>query len=307
MVKSIPYKTAFVVNPAGGNGFALKIWSDIAFCLDEAGQKYQVYQTHSPGDGIRLARQAVKDGAELVVGVGGDGTLREIVNGLDFGKNILGIIPAGTGNGFRRSCNIPGHWKKALQGLSDWPPRLIDVGEANGSYFLNIVGVGFDAAVEKAASGKYHNLKGYLAYIAAFFEELALFKSFHSAVMHNGSFCEETDTFLVVVANGSFYGGNMCIAPQASVDDSFLDLCLIKKMSAPVATLLAVQALLKKPLHHSSVITNKARQINIEADHDLPVHIDGEVIGTLPLEIKVKPGALRIIAPATLVESEITS
>lgn len=273
------------------------IWKKVAAALEKAGQEYRVYYTQSLGDGTRLARQAADDGSELVVGVGGDGTLREIVNGLNLKNNILGIIPAGTGNGFRRSCNIPWYWATALKGLSQWSPRFVDIGEVNGTYFLNTVGIGFDAAVEQLASGKYHNLKGYFAYIAAFFEELTSFKSFHSTIKCNGVFYEEKNTLVIAVANGSYYGGKMCIAPQASIEDSFLDVCLVKKRRPPETTLLAAQVLFKKHLHSSSVITEKTRRVIIEADCEIPVHIDGDVIGSLPVNIDIKPAALRLLAP----------
>ncbi len=297
MISLIPYKTAFVVNPASGSGHALIIWKKVAATLETAGQEHRVYYTQSRGDGTRLARQAADDGSELIVGVGGDGTLREIVNGLNLKKNILGIIPAGTGNGFRRSCNIPWYWATALKGLSQWSPRFVDIGEVNGTYFINTVGIGFDAAIEQQASGKYHNLKGYFPYIAAFFKELVSFKSFHSTIKCNGVFYEENNTLVIAVANGSYYGGKMCIAPQASIDDSFLDVCLVKKRRPPEITMLAAQVLFKKHLHSSSIITEKTRRVIIEADHEIPVHIDGDVIGLLPINIKIKPAALRLLAP----------
>jgi len=298
MVEAIPYNTAFIINPAGGSGNSGRIWVRIAQQLDQSGQRYLAYFTEARGDGTRLAEQAVAAGAELVVAVGGDGTIREVINGINVNKNILGIIPLGTGNGFRRSCNIPGQWESALNGLSQWSPRVIDIGEVNGTLFLNVVGIGFDAAVENIASGKYKNLKGYLSYIAAFFKELVSFKAFHSSLVCDGTVCVESDTLLVVAANGSYYGGNMCIAPQARIDDGYLDICLIKKMKALETTFLALKVLLKKPLDHESVITKKTRQIYIYAENDVPVHIDGEVIGKMPIEIKIKPSALRVLAPA---------
>lgn len=298
MVEAIPYNTAFIVNPAGGGGNSGRIWKRIAQRLDQSGQRYLAYFTETRGDGTRLAEQAVTAGAELVVAVGGDGTIREVINGINVNKNILGIIPLGTGNGFRRSCHIPGKWESALNGLSQWSPRVIDIGEVNGTLFLNVVGIGFDAAVENIASEKYKKLKGYLSYIAAFFEELVLFKTFQSSLACNGTVCLESDTLLVVAANGSYYGGNMCIAPQARIDDGYLDICLIKKMRAVETIYLALKVLLRKPLDHEAVIIKKTRQIYIYAESDIPVHIDGEVIGKLPIEIKIKPAALKVLAPS---------
>lgn len=285
------------MNPVGGGGRSSSVWNQVALSLRVSRQHYRVYFSNAHGEGTALARQASTDGAELIVAVGGDGTLREVVNGLDLNKNILGIIPAGTGNGFRKSCNIPGYWKAALQGLSQWSPRCIDIGQVNGVYFLNVVGVGFDAAVAQMASGKYRNLKGYLSYVAAFFEELAYFKGFSSSMECDSAGYKENETLLIVVANGSHYGGNMCIAPQASIDDSFLDVCLVKNMRLPETTMFAAQALLQKHLIHNSVIIDRAKQIHIEADANVPVHIDGDVIGVMPVKISIIPGALKLLAP----------
>jgi diacylglycerol kinase (ATP) len=156
-----PYRTAFIINPTGGGGHAGKVWPKIANLLDKSGQPYSAYLTREQNDGTWLAAKAVEEGAELVVAVGGDGTISEVLNGIVLKETILGIIPLGTGNGFRHSTAIPGQWEEALNGLSYWSPRLVDVGRVNKSLFLNVVGIGFDAAVEQLASGKYHSLKGY--------------------------------------------------------------------------------------------------------------------------------------------------
>ncbi len=293
----IPYNTAFVVNPAAGGGYAGRVWPQIATALDNANQKYGVYYTSMQGEGEKLAREAEKEGAELVVAIGGDGTLREVVNGIDHQKTLFSFIPSGTGNGFRRSCGMPGHWDQVLTGLNDWPPRLIDLGIVNESYFLNVVGVGFDAAVAEMASGKYGNVKGYMAYIAAFFEELVEFREFQAEIRGSDINLEVERTLLAVVANGTNYGGSFSIAPQARIDDGLLDLLVARKAGTPETTLLAVRALAGRHLGDSGVICSKGLRYSIDADHQVPVHIDGEVIGSLPVEISLLPAALKIIAP----------
>ncbi|MFU8794491.1 MAG: diacylglycerol/lipid kinase family protein [Dethiobacteria bacterium] len=293
----LPYKTAFVVNPAAGGGLAGRVWPVLSAWLDYSGQPYLAYFTRYQGEGITLASHAVSDGAELVVAVGGDGTLREVVNGIDIGKTIFGIIPLGTGNGFRRSCGIPGQWEQALMGLSRWSPRKIDLGIVNNSFFLNVVGIGFDAAVAEIASEKYGNIKGYLAYIAAFLEELKEFDHFSVTIEGVDLSFREEKTLLAVVANGRNYGGRFSIAPQASIDDGSLDLLLVRKGNSPETTILAVRALAGRHLGDSAVVTTSGNKFNINTDHDVPVHIDGEVIGSLPVQISVMPAALQILAP----------
>ncbi len=286
-----------MVNPTAGQGQALKVWDKIASILKQSGQDFAFYLTEKQGDGTRLAGEAARAGAELIVGVGGDGTLNEIVNGLNFSDNILGIIPTGTGNGFRRSCSIPGNWQAALSGLSQWEPRHIDLGRVNDRYFLNVVGIGFDAAVEELASGKYHNLKGYLSYIPAFIEELATFKYFPASLCFEQTSYQEDKLLLIVINNGAYYGGSMCIAPQASVDDGKLDLTIIKSIGVRETTILAARALLKKQLTHKAISKETISSIRIESDDTVPIHIDGELIGKLPITIELKASALKIMAP----------
>jgi diacylglycerol kinase (ATP) len=291
------YRTAFIVNPTGGGGHAGKVWPKITNILNANGQSYSAYLTREQGDGARLAVKAVEEGAELVVAVGGDGTIREVLNGIVLKETILGIIPLGTGNGFRHSTAIPGQWEEALNGLHYWSPRLVDVGRVNNSLFLNVVGVGFDAAVEQLASGKYQNLKGYLAYVPAFLEELASFKHFKVILRYDTHDQLVKDALLVLVSNGAYYGGQMCIAPQASIDDGKLDLTVIRNIQPAETAVLAAQALLKRPFNHDSVSLEKLTKISISADNDVPIHIDGEVVVSQSLEIEIIPKALKLLSP----------
>jgi diacylglycerol kinase (ATP) len=296
-IMKIPYKTAFVVNPTSGGGHAGKTWPLIASKLDRSGQLYKVYFTHEPGDGRVMAEKAVSEGAELVVAVGGDGTLYEVVNGIDLDKNIFAVMPLGTGNGFRRSCFLPRQWQNILEGLAFWTPRSIDIGVVNDSYFLNVLGIGFDAAVAELASEKYKIIKGYAAYVAAFFDELNVFDYFCTNIKSENWEVEQQKTLLVVIANGPYYGGGFNIAPHAVIDNGQLDLIIIRKQKKPETTILAFQALVGKHLDNAAVITAKVTDLEIDADHPVPIHIDGEVIGKLPVKIGVKPRALKILAP----------
>ncbi len=294
---NIPYNTAFVVNPTSGAGNAGKVWPQIAELLDYSGQRYKVYFTRFHGDGSNLAAKAVREGAELVVAVGGDGTLREVVNGIEPDQTVFAVIPLGTGNGFRRGCGLPGQWQSALYGLGQWQPRKIDLGVINGSYFLNVAGIGFDAAVAEMASDKYRKVKGYTAYLMAFFDELQHFDHFSAKIAGQEWEALQHDALLILAANGPYYGAGFKIAPDAAIDDGKLDLIIIRKLNNPETTLLAFQAMVGRHLNHQAVISAKVKEVHIEADHQVPLHIDGEITGKLPVQISVKAGALRIIAP----------
>lgn len=293
----ITYKTAFIINPKAGGGKTLRVWRKLEPILQAAGQPYRVYYTRFRGDGTNIAEQVRANGAELIVGIGGDGTLLEVINGLDLKKNIFGIIPAGTGNGFRRSMKISGDWHQAFLGLSLWEPQKIDLGTINGMYFINVVGFGFDAAVARQATVDNKVLKGYPAFVSAAFANLATFGSFPATVNHDDQTIEEMKTFLAVISNGRFYGGQLCIAPQARLDDGKLDLCIIRKVDPVTTTVLGLKAFFKKHLGHKALYTATCEEVTIHADASIPVHIDGEVLGSLPAKIGVAPGALQILAP----------
>lgn len=293
----LPFQTAFIVNPGAGGGRAARIWRSLEPLLRSAGQPYRAYCTTRPGDATAIAEKACFKGAELIVAVGGDGTLLEVVNGLDLKKNILGIIPAGTGNGFRRSLGIPGNYRRVLLAMSRWKPRRIDIGIFNGIRYLNMAGFGFDAAIAHFAKDGGGSLPGYAAYVKGFFRELAGFRGFSVMIEKEGGFIEEAETLMVVVANGRYYGGKLCIAPHACVSDGELNLLLVRGVKNASTISLAARAFMKKHLGHSSVYTVPCRELTINVAGRVPVHIDGELLGSLPAKISVLPGALRVLAP----------
>lgn len=280
-----------------GRGRSLRVWRKIEPVLQAAAQPYNVYFTRFPGDGSKIAEQFRAKGAELVVAVGGDGTLQEVVNGLDMKKNILGIIPGGTGNGFRRSLQIPGNCRKALQGLFEWEPRKVDLGMINGMYFLNVVGFGLDAAVAKLACVDNRVLRGYPAYVSAVIAKLFTFRSFPATVNYDGGVREEQNTLIAVISNGCYYGGKLCIAPQARLDDGKLDLSIIRKASPVSIVTVILKAFFKKHLGHRALYTVSSTGVEINVPESIPVHVDGEILDLLPARISVSPGVLSVLAP----------
>lgn len=301
--EKIPYHTAFVVNPAAGDGKAGLIWSRLEELLNQSGQSYRSYFTRHKGDGSEMAARASLEGAELVVAVGGDGTLREVVNGLDLGHNIFGLIPAGTGNGFARSCLVPLQWQKAFLGLKRWEPRQIDIGRVNGEIFLNIVGIGLDAAVVEAAASKYYRLKGYLAYAFAILDQAASFHRFHCRVECNGLYYEDDQTLIALVANGRYYGWKVCIAPQASLEDGHFDLCLIRKRSVTDLFKVGARIAVGRHLSSTAVIKMQGHKFNLVPSRAMLYHKDGDFGTAASLKVEILPAALRILAPGDRINS----
>ncbi len=296
-MKTIPYKTAFVINPTAGDGKAGRIWSKIEDLLNQAGQPYRAYFTRQAGEGTGLAARASSEGAELVVAVGGDGTLKEVAGGINLEQNLFGAIPAGTGNGFVRSCAIPLQWKKAFRGLARWQPRRIDVGRVNDQLFLNVVGTGLDAAVVKTAATKYRALKGYPAYAFAVVDQAATFSRFQCRVECNGLKFEDDQALVALVANGRYYGGKLCIAPQALPDDGQFDFCLLKKRSISGLLSLGARVAAQKHLSSRDVITMRGHTFILETDPPMLCHADGDLYEAPSVKVEIIPSALRILAP----------
>lgn len=293
----LPFKTAFIVNPAAGGGRALRTWRKLESLLHDAGQSFQVHYTRWRSDATAIAEKARTDSAELIVAVGGDGTLFEVLNGIDLKKNIFGIIPAGTANGFRRSLGMPADCRRALLEMQNWSPRPVDIGMVNDIRFLNVVGLGFDAAVVQFAKADNQKLPGYTAFVVGSFKELATFKPFPAVMTMNDEKIEEERTFIAMVANGRYYGGQLCIAPQAEVDDGRLDLVTIRRVGYIETTVLGIRAFMKNHLTHRAVQSAPFRELMIDAAAEIPMHIDGELVGSPPARVTVLPGALSVLAP----------
>ncbi len=298
--KSFPYKTSFVVNPHSGGGRGGKTWNTIESYLREKGVNYEVYFSgDDEGDVTKTAARASRDGAELIVVVGGDGTLKEAVNGIDLEKNILGLIAGGTANGFRRSVRVPHNAILALKGLFYWPVIEMDLGKVNDNIFLNAVGVGFDAQVSQTATDDNYWLKGYPGYVSACFQHINFPPRAVSYRLDNRE-VQTKETFLTVVANGRFYGGQLCIAPQAKIDDGLLDFEIVDPISNPRKVVMGVLTFARKFTWMNGIHLDKAKELVINCEDDtMPVQIDGETknMEKFPLKFQVMEKALKIVSP----------
>jgi YegS/Rv2252/BmrU family lipid kinase len=293
-------RALFVVNPAAGGGRAARLVPLVqAHALRNGGN---LACTTGPGNALDLARRAADDGFEVVVAVGGDGTLNEVANGLLASKAVplLGAIPAGTGNDFVRSLGLPSQPRAALEVLHSGVEHRIDVGQCNGRFFLNACGVGFDARVARAAQRFPRVLKvGTLPYVAAVVLELTR-KAAHDISIELGERRIERRSLMVAVANGAFYGGGMMIAPHASRADGLLDLCIVGDVPRREVLRLLSMVFSGRHIAHPRVELHRTRQLRIASASGLDVQMDGELVARLPARFEVKPNALRVIVPSTI-------
>jgi len=277
------------------------MWRPLAARLRRMGLELDVAQTSGRGSATELARKAVAGGWPLVVAVGGDGTVNEVVNGLVHAPErplaALGVIMTGRGRDAGRNLGIPADHEAAMARLVHGEDVLVDVGAIEGPaaarrVFVNSAGAGFDArAAARAASIRG---PGTVPYLLGVLAALPAHRPVPAAITLDGRLAWTGSMTMAVVANGPHYGGGMMIAPAATPDDGQLDLVIVGHLRR--AELLAWLPTVYRGTHLRSarVTTGRGRDIQIETDSPVPVHLDGEPAGTTPLRIAVRPRALRV-------------
>jgi len=297
-----------IVNPLAGKGYAGKISPLIRKQFAALGADFDLVHTTAPGEAIDLASQAVQDGFEIVVAVGGDGTSHEVMNGLMKQARggiagTLGCIPAGSGNDFAVMNGAPADVEAACRLIVQGATRLIDVGLLNidgqiRRYFDNVAGIGFDALVTmECRKAKY--LRGLALYLPVVLK--TIFLSMHPSrteIIHDGETQRKT-TLMICVANGPREGGGFFVAPHARCDDGHFDLLIAEKM--PKLGMLAMVPRFMKGTHlsHRLVEVKHSRHVVIRSEDPLYVHVDGEILCDEAhyIEAQLIPSSLRIIAP----------
>jgi diacylglycerol kinase (ATP) len=261
---------------------------------------YAVYLTQAAGHATELSCEAVSAGADLVVAVGGDGTVNEVARGLIGSRAALGIVPVGSGNGLARALRIPLRPAAALAALEAGVRRRIDVGFINGRPFLNVAGVGFDAAVGHAfhESGRRGRRRGLLGYLRLCIAELRTYRPQRLAV-EVGAERLETTAFVVTFANGPQYGSGAVINPGARLDDGRLEVVVFE--NGPWwRSLLAAPRLFVGGVERSPSYRRLAGDAAVvTAPTPTPVHCDGDPAGHAErIEVRLERRALEVVVPA---------
>jgi len=298
----------FVLNPEAGKGAGRKAGILMEKLLPGFGRPYELVRTERPGHATEIARDSA---SSFVVAVGGDGTLNEVANALVGSQKTIGIIPAGSGNDFIRSMGIPRSIPDALEFLKAGRGRVIDAGrvqtgkEINGStqdaperYFVNGVGIGFDASVARRVSEIKH-LRGTMLYLLAVLQTLGRYKSpeFHGTTDDRAWTSRE---LLVAAGNGRCAGGGFYLTPEAKVDDGLLDLCIIDDVSIPRILRLIPTVLGAKKVQDDHVTYLRTKSLTLRSSDSFNVHADGEIVGREVNSVKVEivPSALCVIGGA---------
>lgn len=260
----------------------------------------ELYLTQYPGDGQRLARQALADGCELVVAAGGDGTINEVVNGLahDFTQACLGVLPLGTGNDFVRTINVPNEIDAALDILIANQMRPLDVVRVSSDrtrHFINVSAGGFSGLVDERLTNEMKRTWGPLAYLRSAAAALPDLTDYHTFIAFDDAEAVEIKTYNIVVANARYVAGGIPIAPQAEPDDGLVDVMIIPVASMPQLALLVPQILLGQHVDNELVTFRRVRKLRVDSQPRMWFNADGELVGNEPSTFEVLPKALRVI------------
>lgn len=283
----------FIINPISGGKQKLKIPALIDSCLDKDKFNANFSFTEYIGHAAEIAEEAANKNFDVIVAVGGDGTINEIAPIVMRLNKILGIVPFGSGNGLARFLKIPMDTKKAIQVINQLKTQVIDGAKLNDRNFFNMAGMGFDAHISTVfASNKGRGLKGY---IEMFLKEMNSYEPQTYLIEVDGRKYTK-DAYVISIANSSQYGNNVHISPKSSLTDGLLDLCVIKPFSLFKLPVLAYQMLRKTTDQHDMVEIIRGKNIKITREKEDSIHLDGEpfFMGR-QIEINVIPLALQII------------
>ena len=295
-----------IVNPTAGAGRTAKKWPYIKALLKNTGLRFEHDITVAPGHAIELAKSAVNKGYKLVVSVGGDGTINEIVNGIyatgDMKDVELGIIGTGTGSDYIRTIGVSKYYQESCHHLMNPMKKSVDLGlvefTANGQpakrIFANFAGLGFDAEVVKATTRKFKNFGGKPAYLMGLLSTFATYKNRNIHITMNGQ-SEDRKVCTIVMSNGKYGGGSMLLAPDADPSDGLFDVIIIGDVTKP--DLLRSLPRIYKGTHltHPKVTVRRTDLITISSDEPMAIQADGDLVGEAPARFTVLPSALNIL------------
>ena len=299
----------FVVNPAAGAGAAGRLWPALAKRLRDLHLQYEYELTQGPLTATSFVRQALRAGVRTVVGVGGDGTLNEVVNGFFLNEQAiapdasLGVIPVGSSSDIARALGIPAGLA-AADLLRDGRLASIDLGRADfmGAaeftirYFMNNADVGIGGRVA-AAGARFKRAGGKAAFALSSVGAVLDPRPWRGTVGIDGEPPREVEAITVVVALGPYTGGGMHIAPGARMEDGLFDVVTIGAMSPQELLLNLPRVYAGTHLSHPAVRRVQAQLVRIETDGEPLVELDGEVCGSGSVEFRILPRGMRIHVP----------
>jgi YegS/Rv2252/BmrU family lipid kinase len=305
----------FIVNPHAGGGSAGRRWTRIQKQARDLLGPFQFGLTRGPGDATHLARQALLEDADLLVCVGGDGTLNEVVTGMMDGTGplrpdaLLGLISLGTGRDFIRSSQIPGRPEEALEVILAGRSAPLDLGKISyvnhqgrrtSRYFHNVASFGLGGEVDERVSRTTKVFGGFTSFIWATLLSALSYRKKTIRLKIDDSPEETVVVMNVAIANGQYHGGGMWIAPHASLSDGLFHVTVIGDFSVPEVFRHLPKLYNGKLLQLKKVRTLTGKKIEARSEERVLLDVDGEQPGILPVTLEIVPSALNILIPSFL-------
>jgi len=307
-----------IANPKSAAGSTRDRWSAIASDLRTHFGPFNVAFTKGPGDGIEIACRAAENGRPFIIACGGDGTVNEIANGiLRSGNDVeLGVFPSGTGGDFRRTLGMPKGTREAARALRTGETKSIDVGKVSfvdhggedaERYFLNVTSFGLAASIIERVKGTtslswlpVDSVRGRASFALSTLQEVVALGATTVRVKLDGKEERTLQTVNFCVANARYFGGGMMIAPEAKINDGYLDVINIGDIRTAKIILNAYTLYRGTHLDLSEVKDTLAKRIEarpMNADQEIHIELDGELPGRLPAVYEIVPAALRVRVP----------
>ena len=283
--------TVVILNPAANSERANRWRAQV----EKLARGCTVYATGRPGEAELMSRRAVGEGFKKIVAAGGDGTINEVVNGLAGSAATLGLLPIGTVNVFAMELGLPSHnLGMCWDIIQSNNTRLIDLPSASGKYFVQLAGVGLDAQVVKETSAVFKRNFGPLSYLISAAQIAArrpprLFIESENSSTKEGS--------LVLIGNGRRYGGPFPFFKQAVIDDGLLDVVVFKQLGYLEIIKYLQDVFFSSEIRTPDVEYFQTQRLRVTSDQDVPVELDGELVGNCPVEFQMHERTLRVLAP----------
>ncbi|WP_163192499.1 diacylglycerol/lipid kinase family protein [Clostridium thermarum] len=289
-------KHLFIVNPHAGKGRTSSLIPVIDKLCKERALDYIIKSTSGPGDATKIVREYTRQEDMRVYSVGGDGTVNEVVNGIVNTNSSLAIIPSGSGNDFVRNITNIENLEEIIKASIDGETQWVDLGRLNDKYFINISSVGLDAEIVYTAIKlkKLPFIPPKFAYLLSIFITVFGYKSKRLKVIMDDVEVD-TETLLVAIANGKYYGGGMKVSPMSDISDGYFDICHARK--AGTFKILRLFPRLIKGVHDSikEVTFYKSKKVRIISEVELSVNIDGELLRMKNIDFEIIPRAINVV------------
>ncbi len=288
----------FIVNPIAGGGKADSLVPVIERIFKEHGIEFDIYWTKGRKDGIEAAEKAAREGFKCIVAVGGDGTVNEVLNGIVGTGAILATVHGGKGNDFATAVSMPSDIETACQVLLKGKTRSIDLGKVMDRYFINSVGIGFDAEIANRVNKGIKFMKGPSAYTYAFLEKLFSYRSVE-AVIDLGNGPQKTKPLLIAVGIGQAYGGGMKIVPDAIQDDGLFDICVFDDSLPRLALAYHFPKVFSGKLKNvKQAQMYRASEITISLSEPRYLHMEGEIFFGDKMHFTIQPLGMTVLTGA---------